>query len=130
MAPAGPGLRLLAGAFGRLAAATTLLSVAFGTTIPADEGHGLVVLLVAFGFFASLTLAVSLLEALGRSLAAVASTALAVVAGFGFDFLAAPAQPGVSLAVGACAGLFVALPIAALLMARPGRALATLLWIG
>lgn len=130
IAPAGPGLRLLAGAFGRLAVVTTLLSVALAATITADGALDLTVILVAFGFFASLTLAVSLLEAVGRSLAAVASTVLAVGAAFGCELLAAPAQPGVSLAFGACVGLLVAVPVAVLVMARPGRALATLLWIG
>ena len=129
----GPAMGVLAGAFGRLAGSTIVLSalvllVAASTTV-GEDAAGRAALLVGFGLVALATLLISLLQTLGFlswALLALACALVAELALTGWD--AAPFN-GAALVTGATVAVLLALPPIIGLFLRPGRVLATILWI-
>jgi hypothetical protein len=122
-----PGpLHLLAGALWRLAAATAGLSIALLALTPwlgpPGEAAGA---LAAFGLLAVAMLVVSVLESLGRAGVAVGALACAVA----LEAVAPQAFPGAPLLAGAALAVAATAPAAIALLRRPGRTLATRLWI-
>ena len=125
-----PPLRILLGALGRLVALTAALSVALVVftqwldATPRSAG-----VLIGFGLLALAALLVSLVEALGRGgwalLALGGALAAEAVAGLDGRHL----FPGGGLAAGSAVAILVLLPVAIALVSRPGRTLATRLWI-
>ena len=86
-------------------------------------------MLIGFGLLALVALLVSLVEALGRGgwalLALAGALAAEAVAGLDGRHL----FPGGGLAAGSAVAILVLLPVAIALVSRPGRTLATRLWI-
>ena len=128
--PAWPGLRVLLGAVGRLAAATMVLS---GLLMVVSDAFGSrtsgVSVLAAFGLVALVTLIVSLLESVGRAGWAVLSVAAALAGELAVRMAGEQPFPAAGLIAGATLALAVALPGAVMLLGRPARTLATALWI-
>jgi hypothetical protein len=125
-----PPLRTLSGALGRLVALTTALSVALVVfTQWLDATPNSAGVLIAFGLLALVTLLVSLVEALGRGGWALLALcgALAAEGVAGLD--GRPPFAGGGLAAGSAIAILVLLPVAIALLSRPGRTLATRLWI-
>jgi hypothetical protein len=123
----GPALIILARSVFRLVAATTVLSAACVLASPWTQLT--ISLLVAFGCLALATLLVTLLLSLGhpgRALFAV-STGLATEAVFELSHTVT--EPGAALIAGAAASTMLVLPQILRLFARPGRVLATAIWI-
>lgn len=136
VAPAGEGsaqvgLRLFAGAAVRLVVATVALSVVLAAAEFAVAGRTPGFAAIAgFAFLGLAVLAVSLLDALGLGLWAVA----AVMGGAGIELASSAVgltnvAAGAGLAAGAGAALVVALPRVLAALMRPGRLLATTLSI-
>ena len=87
-------------------------------------------LFVGFGFLALATLLVSLLVSLGRIGWALLAVSVAVLFEVTASTLPATlAQPGSGLIAGAVVASAIALPPLVKLFLRPGRALATAVWI-
>ena len=84
---------------------------------------------IAFGCVALVTLMVSLLESLSLQRAAGLVVAIALVVELTWRYAIDTSLAGSALAVGAIAGVAVALPALVVLLSRPGRVLATVLWI-
>jgi hypothetical protein len=126
--PAWRPLAVLAGAVGRFATGTAVLS---GALVLARPALGLarvdVTLLAAFALLALATLLVSLLEAVGRGAWALG----AVAAALGAETLAASSGGGGAgpLLAGGAAAVAVALPAAVALLMRPANTLATTLYV-
>jgi len=119
-------LRLLGGALARLVVATGGLSVALLAFTPwlgePGEAAGE---LAAFGVLAVAMLVVSLLESLGRSHLALGALACGLV----LEALVPHAFPGAALLAGSALVIALLLLPAISLLRRPGRTLATRLWI-
>jgi hypothetical protein len=127
---AGPPMRIFLGAIVRLVGATVVLS---GIVIAISEwtsGTNRLSLFVGFGCVALLTMLINLLESLALVqwglIAAVAAltTELAIV-----NALPHAPFPGAALIAGTIVGVLVALPPLLAMLLRPGRVLATNLWI-
>jgi hypothetical protein len=155
----GPAIGVLGGAFGRLVCATAVLSVlallagAYVedrpaapdsltrvanvdlTPLPAvvavktDGAAGRVPLFVGFGLIALATLLISLLQSLGFASWALFSLACALAAEVGMTYWDAAPFNGIALVTGAAVAALVAIPPVLSLFSRPGRVLATILWI-
>jgi hypothetical protein len=123
----GPGLTILGGAVLRVVVATAVLSGACVLISPAMSGTVATSLFVGFGCLALATLMVSLLVSLGRLGWALFAVAVAV----GCELLLMPvtAAAGSGLIVGAALAVLLSLPPIMAALVRPGRALATAVWI-
>jgi hypothetical protein len=123
----GPALRILARSVFRLVAATTVLSAACVLGSPWTELS--ISLLVAFGCLALATLLVTLLLSLGHP----GKTLFAVSAGLATEAVLelshSVTEPGGALIAGAAVSIVLVLPQILRLFARPGRVLATAIWI-
>jgi hypothetical protein len=129
MSMGGPGLTILAGSVLRLVAATAVLSTACVAAGPATSGTVTTSLFVGFGCLALATLFVSLLVSLGRLLWAVFAVSIAVLVEVSVELPSALALPGSGLIAGAVVAAILMLPPIVKLLLRPGRALATAVWI-
>jgi hypothetical protein len=125
----GPALTILAGSVLRLAGATVVLSVACVAAGPATSGTLTTSLFVAFGCLALITLLVSLLVSLGRLLWAMVAVSAAVAVEVFLQLPSGLLLPGSGLIAGATVGALLMLPPIVKLLLRPGRALATAVWI-
>jgi hypothetical protein len=126
----GPAMRVFLGAIVRLVGMTVVLSALVMVVSQWTSGTSRLSLFVGFGCVALLTMLINLLESLAyvqwALLAAIVSlvTELIVV-----DVLAYSPVPGTALIAGTLVGILVALPPLLALLVRPGRVLATNLWI-
>ena len=125
----GPGLVILAGSILRLTLGTTVLSVLCILLSPWTSGTIATSLFVGFGCLALATLFVSLLVSLGRMTWALVAVSAAVLVEVWVELPAALAQPGSGLVAGGLIASIIALPPLVKLFLRPGRALATAVWI-
>jgi hypothetical protein len=127
----GSAMGILLGALLRLLGTTVVLS---GVVIAIGQwtsGTNRLSLFAGFGCVALVTMLVNLLESLAYArwafLAALVSVATELVLS---NLVLAPAAvPGTALIAGALVGIVVALPPLLRLLLRPGRVLATSLWI-
>jgi hypothetical protein len=127
----GPAMQIFLGSVLRLLTATVVLS---GIVILASSwtaGSDTPSLFLAFACVALLTIVVNLLDSLGHTRV----TLLCAIASLGTELVLvrllpshAPV-PGTALIAGAGVGILVALPALLALLLRPGRVLATRLWI-
>jgi hypothetical protein len=127
----GSAMGILLGALLRLVGTTVVLSgivIAIGQW---TSGTNRLSLFVGFGCVALVTMLVNLLESLAYArwafFAALASVATELV--LSKLVLASTALPGTALIAGTIVGIVVALPLLLKLLLRPGRVLATSLWI-
>ena len=127
----GPAMAIFLGAVLRLVGTTVVLSAVVILIGEWTSGTNRLSLFVGFGCVALLTMLVSLLE----SLAYVRWALFATVAGLIIELslsellLAKGPVPGTALIAGSIVGIIVALPPLIRLLLRPGRVLATSLWI-
>ena len=124
----GPGLATVGGAILRLAAGTALLSLACVLVAPAMSGTVATSLFVGFGCLALATLMVSMLVSLGR----LAWALFVVATSVSLEILLLPhvwSPPGSGLIGGAAIAVLLSLPPIVKVLVRPGRALATAVWI-
>jgi hypothetical protein len=128
-AVSGEVLAVVSKALTRLVVATVALSLAVVALAPWTSGVDDVGLLVAFGCFALVSALVGIAAGFGHLgwafaavVAAVATEALVAAVG-GFSL------PGAALIAGSIAGALLALPPVIRLSVRPGRAIATSVWI-
>jgi hypothetical protein len=98
---------------------------AAGTHGPA----GRTTLLVGFGLIALATLLISLLQSLGFASWALFTLACGLAAEVGMTYWDAAPFNGIALVTGAAVAVLVAIPPIVSLFLRPGRVLATILWI-
>jgi len=116
--------RVLAGAAWRLLALTAAGSLALLPWLGTDVTG----VLVGYGLIALATMLIGLMDALGRpsfGVVAVAASVASAVAMRALD----PGVPGAVLACGGAVAVLLLLPAALVLLARPARTLATLVWI-
>ncbi len=125
----GPGLAILAGAILRLVLVSAVLSSLCVLAGIWTSGTIATTLFVGFGGLALATLLVSLLVSLGRIAWALAAVGAALLFEVACELPAALAQPGSGLIAGSVIASAVALPPLVRLFRRPGRALATAVWI-
>ncbi len=127
----GPAMKIFIGSLARLLGTTVVLSAVVIAIAQWTSGTNKLSLFVGFGCVALLTMLVSLLE----SLAFVRWALIAAVASVATELLLSRlivhggTVPGAALIAGAGVGVLVALPPLLLLLLRPGRVLATNLWI-
>lgn len=127
----GPAMSIFLGSMLRLLGTTVVLSAVVIAIGQWTSGTNRLSLFVGFGCVALLTMLVSLLE----SLAYVSWALCAVVCGLAVELSLSellPARgpvPGTALIAGSIVGILVALPPLIQLLMRPGRVLATSLWI-
>ena len=95
----------------------------------ADDHAGRIALLAGFGLIALATLLISVLQSLGFPSWALFTLACALAAEVGMTFWDAAPFSGVALLTGAAVAVLVATPPVVSLFLRPGRVLATILWI-
>jgi hypothetical protein len=94
------------------------------------HGHaGRSTLLVGFGLIALATLLISLLQSLGFASWALFTLACGLAAEVGMTYWDAAPFNGIALVTGAAVAVLVAIPPIISLFLRPGRVLATILWI-
>jgi hypothetical protein len=86
-------------------------------------------LLAGFGLIALATLLISVLQSLGFPSWALFTLACALLAELAMTFWDAAPFSGVALLTGAAVAVLVATPPVVSLFLRPGRVLATILWI-
>ena len=127
----GPAMRIFLGSVIRLMGTTLALSAFVLVIAQWTSGTNRLSLFVGFGCVALLTMLINLLESLAyvhwALLAAVAAVATELLVG---SFLVTHTSiPGAALIAGASVGILVALPPLLRLLIRPGRVLATSLWI-
>jgi len=126
----GPAMRIFLGSVGRLVAMTVGLSGLVILISQWTSGTSRLSLFIGFGCVALLTMLINVLESLAyvHWALTVALTALAtelvVVDGLSYSPV-----PGTALIAGTVVGILVALPPLLALLLRPGRVLATSLWI-
>jgi hypothetical protein len=129
--PRGAALGIFLGALVRLLGTTVVLSALVIAIGQWTSGTNRLSLFVGFGCVALVTLLVNMLESLAYArwalLAAVASVTTELLVGE-LVFAHTPV-PGGALIAGALVGVIVALPPLIMLLVRPGRVLATSLWI-
>ena len=127
----GAAMKIFLGSLARLLGTTVVLSALVIAIAQWTSGTNKLSLFVGFGCVALLTMLVSLLE----SLSFVRWAFLAAVVGVAIELMVNgllvrhAAVPGTALIAGASVGILVALPPLILLLLRPGRVLATSLWI-
>jgi hypothetical protein len=97
--------------------------------VAADAHAGRLALLAGFGLIALATLLISVLQSLGFPSWALFTLACALVAEAGMTFSDAAPFSGAALLTGAAVAVLVATPPVVSLFLRPGRVLATILWI-
>jgi hypothetical protein len=130
-----PALAVLGGAFMRLLGTTLVLSALamLAATYVAEPQNaaaaGRIALLGGFGLIALATLLLSLQHSLGFSSWALFTLACALAAEAGVTDLSAPPFAGIALVTGAAVAVLLAIPPVVGLFLRPGRVLATILWI-
>ncbi|MEA2148970.1 MAG: hypothetical protein QOD69_800 [Solirubrobacteraceae bacterium] len=130
-----PALAVLGGALGRLVGATLVLSALalLAATHVAEPqtaaAAGRIALLGGFGLVALATLLLSLQHSLGFSSWTLFTLACALVAEAAVTQLDAPPFAGIALVTGAAVAVALAIPPVIGLFLRPGRVLATILWI-
>jgi len=129
--PRGAAMHLFRGALVRLVGTTVVLSGVVILIASWTSGTNRLSLFVGFGCVALVTMLINMLESLAyvrwALFAAVVSVATELLAG---QLLLASAHvAGLALIAGATVGILVALPPLLRLLVRPGRALATGLWI-
>jgi hypothetical protein len=90
---------------------------------------GRTALLVGFGLIALATLLISLLQSLGFPSWALFTLACAAAAEIAMSFWESAPFDGIALVTGAAVAVLVAIPPVISLFLRPGRVLATILWI-
>lgn len=127
--PAGPGLSILGGSIVRLTLGTAVLSLICMLASPWTSGTIATSLFMGFGCLALATLLVSLLVSLGRTGWALAAVSAAVLVEAAVALPDALSHPGSGLIAGSLVASVLALPPLVKLFLRPGRALATSLWI-
>jgi hypothetical protein len=131
----GPAMSVLAGAFARLAGTTAVLSVLVmlvaesGGEAYAGDTAGRAALLTGFALIALATLLISLLQTLGFPSWALVTLACALAAEIAVASSNAAPFNGAALVTGAAVAVLLALPPIISLFLRPGRVLATILWI-
>jgi hypothetical protein len=127
----GPAMAIFLGSILRLLGTTVVLSGVVLLIGQLTSGTNRLSLFVGFGCVALLTMLVSLLE----SLAFVRWALFATAAGLAVELLlsdlllARGPVPGTALIAGSAVGILLALPPLIRLLLRPGRVLATSLWI-
>jgi hypothetical protein len=94
-----------------------------------DDRAGRAALLVGFGLIALATLVISLLQSLGFPSWALFTLACALAAEVGMTHWGGAPFDGIALVTGAAVAVLVAIPPVISLFLRPGRVLATILWI-
>jgi hypothetical protein len=124
-----PAMAIFLGAILRLVLATVVLSAVVVALGRWTEGTDSLSVFVAFGLVGLVCLLIGLLEALALQWAALLSAAVALGAELAWHNVANPSTPGAALAIGAAAGVVVALPLLLARLMRSGRVLATTLWI-
>jgi hypothetical protein len=129
--PRGAAISLFLGALLRLVGTTVVLSAAVLLIGQWTSGTNRLSLFVGFGCVALLTMLVNMLESLAyvrwSLFAALLSVAVELLVG---RFLVTDLSvPGLALIVGTTVGILVTLPPLLRLLLRPGRVLATGLWI-
>jgi hypothetical protein len=125
----GPGLVILGGSMLRLTLGTAVLSAICMLLSPWTSGTIATSLFVGFGCLALATLLVSLLVSLGRMTWALVAVTAAVLVEVMVELPVAMQQPGSGLVAGGLIASTLALPPLVKLFLRPGRALATAVWI-
>jgi hypothetical protein len=108
---------------------TGQLALARAPLPPAPDHAGRLALLSGFGLIALATLLISLLQSLGFPSWALFTLACALAAELGASFWDAAPFSGFALVTGAAVAVLVAIPPIVSLFLRPGRVLATILWI-
>jgi hypothetical protein len=129
MSKGGPALKILAGSVLRLVASTAVLSAACIALGQATSGTVTISLFVGFGCLALATLLVSLLVSLGLLVWAIFGVCAAVFVEVSVQLPSALMIPGSGLIAGAVVAAVLMLPPILKLLLRPGRALATAVWI-
>jgi hypothetical protein len=128
----GPAMRILAGSLLRLVGTTIVLSgVVIVLVSSLTSGADRLGLFVGFGCVALVTMLVNLLDSLGHPRLALVAAAASVATELVLSG-AAPwrtSTPGTALILGALVGTLIALPVLLNLSLRPGRVLATRLWV-
>jgi hypothetical protein len=118
------------GPFGLAGDHGQLLSAEAPTGAAETTGRaGRTALLVGFGLIALATLLISLLQSLGFPSWALFTLACALTAEVGMTYWDAAPFAGTALVTGAAVAVLVAIPPVISLFLRPGRVLATILWI-
>lgn len=127
----GPAMGIFLGALARLMGVTVVLSAVVIAIGQWTAGTNRLSLFVGFGCVALVTMLVNLLESLAYVRWAFFASFVAVVTELALSKLALPrsAVPGAALIAGALVGMMVALPVLLRVLLRPGRVLATSLWI-
>jgi hypothetical protein len=125
----GPGFRILAGSALRLVGATAVLSGACVLAGQWTAGTLANSLLVAFGLLALATLLVGLLLSLGDSARTLLAVSVAVATEVVVQLSHSSTEPGLPLIAGASVAIALVLPHIVRVFSRPGRLLATAIWI-
>jgi len=127
----GAAMKVFLGSLLRLLGTTIVLSALVISIGEWTSGTSRWSLFVGFGCVALVTLLVNLLESLAYVRLALFAIALSLVVELVLSSLisAHPTVPGLPLILGASAGILVALPPLIRLLLRPGRILATSLWV-
>jgi hypothetical protein len=131
----GPAMSVLAGAFARLAGTTAVLSALLmlvaqsGGEAYAGDTAGRAALLTGFALIALATLLISLLQTLGFPSWALVTLACALAAEIAVASSGGAPFNGAALVTGAAVAVLLSLPPIISLFLRPGRVLATILWI-
>jgi hypothetical protein len=127
----GAAMRIFLGSLLRLLGTTIVLSALVISVGEWTSGTSRWSLFVGFGCVALVTLLVNLLESLAYVRMALFAIVLSLVVEIVLSRLviAHPTEPGLPLIVGASVGILVALPPLIRLLLRPGRILATSLWV-
>jgi hypothetical protein len=125
----GPAMNVVVGAIARLLAATVSLSVLVLVLGHVTSGNDSISLFLAFGCVSVLTMFVSLFESLGYSRWAVLAAVTGVTAELVVTRCVGSSVAGAGLMAGGVAGTAVAFTPMLGILRRPGRILATALWI-
>lgn len=115
--------------FGRPGLADSAPRALAEAPVAADAHAGRLALLAGFGLIALATLLISVLQSLGFPSWALFTLACALLAEAGMTFSHAAPFSGAALLTGAAVAVLVAIPPVVSLFLRPGRVLATILWI-
>jgi len=115
--------------FGVVGGQARLVSTAAVDAATRDGLAGRTALLVGFGLIALATLLISLLQSLGFPSWALFTLACALAAEVAVTYWDAAPFDGTALVTGAAVAVLVAIPPVISLFLRPGRVLATILWI-
>jgi hypothetical protein len=127
----GPAMSIFLGSLLRLLGTTVVLSGVVILIAQWTSGTNRLSLFVGFGCVALVTMLVNLLESMAIVRWALSAAVASVAAELALrEFVLARAPvPGTALIAGAAVGILVALPPLLRLLLRPGRVLATGLWI-